>query len=639
MERIMKKKLIFLLILAISSSYFVLASQDYSYSNFLPKVIKEPGNVMIRTKTLKEDSDIYIYYRTTGVKKFQVRKMEVDEKGNVYFNLPTGNLYGKDVEYFILEGGQKKSITPIFTINNITEKESPEIYFQEVGSEQSAPPKKRDPLIKVGSSLSSRGRLHDTAEPPGEEFDANGNIRLYRNVYDEDFQFDFDTNFSYMNNVSEDESKLNLSNMKVRFKKGVHTMEVGDLSINSTEFSTSYLSRRGLFYEMNGKTLYLSSFFTNSQQKTGFDGFGFPPTDANIFGASAGINIKDKGKIRGLFMAGKDNVSSKTLYTSDDAYREGSLISIWGEVSLLKRRLQLNGEYSHCNFGKGEDQETLEKESDSAWRAGFNYNHGIVNAQADYKKVGGKFNSIANLFLENDWEGLAGNVGLNIKSLSINLRYTDRKTNLTKEFQPMLHTKNLSSDLGWMINNHFRLGAEFGLDNLDYDQSTGLQTGSTDMSTVRYSGSLGYIAGSNGLTLRVGKTESKTFTSNLDASLAGNLRLGNFFTCNPTFSYQSTENLTDDSSSKIYNLFLNSEITFVPELFSFTITGSWTKNDNTFLDTTMLSLGGNFNIYLAKLFKQKVQPVISFRGKYEKYETGDTSDDSVSIYLHADFSF
>ncbi len=636
----MKTKTI-LLIICLLGPFLFLESQSYSFSGYLPKVELKDNDLYIKINTLNREKEFFIHYRTGGLKHFQVRKMKVDKEGNTYYRLSTENLYGKDIQYFIVESGGRisDSISPVFTVSDFTDRESPEVYFLDAGSGGEGGGSKNPLFFKLGASLSAAAQIHDDSDYPGKKFDANGNIRVYRNIYNEKYQFDFDTNFSYTHNPSEEERKVNLSNMKVAFKKGVHTFEAGDLSISSTDFTTSYLTRRGLHYQLDGKTLYFSSFFTNSQERKGFDGFGVPPSGAYIFGATGGVNIGTVLKVRGMFMTGKDNMDSKTVYSAGDAYREGSLFSVWGEFNLFKRRLQLKGEYSRSNFGKAEEKDDVEKEDDTAWRADMDFNYGIVSAHVDYKKVGGKFNSIANLFLENDWEGLAGNITLMIKSFTLNTRYTDRKTNLSSEVQPMLHTRKAEADFSWLIAKHVQLGGEVSLDNLDYDKSTGLQLGSDDMDTIRYSATLGYIAGSNGITFKVGKTESKRFTSNIDASVAVNLRFGTFLTLNPTLSYQSTENFTDDSTSKIYNAYLNSEVTFIAELLSLSISGSWTKNDNTFTDSTALSLGGNLNLYLAKAFKQKIQPTFSLRAKYEDYKNGDTSNSNVALYLQADLSF
>jgi hypothetical protein len=582
--------MIFLIVLLWWSLF--LNAGAYTFSGYLPKVEKAGSDLVIKINTLKIEKDFYIYYRTEGLKTYQVRKMKIDKEGSVYYQLSTENLYGDTVEYFIVENNKSvsDSISPVFTITEVTDKESPEIYFLDASQESGGGTPKIGFPLKFGASLSTTTQIQDDAEFPGEKFDATGNIRLYRNISEEKYEFDFDTNVAYMHHPSETESKFNLSDMKVRFRAGEHTFAAGDLSINSTEFTTSFLNRRGLRYEMVGKTLYFSSFFTNAQEKTGFDGFGIPATDANIFSATAGVNIGSIFKVRGMFMTGKDNLDSKTVVSTEDVYREGNVYSLWGELNLLNNKLKLKGEYAHSSFGSGADSTAVEKESDTAWRAEADFSHGIVMAHVDYKKVGEKFSSIANLFLQNNREGLNSNIGLIIKSFSLNLRYQDQKTNITSEVQPMLHTKNLAADFNWLVANHVQLGAEFSLDNLDYDKSSGLMTGSEDMDTIRYAGTLGYVSGSNSITFKLGKTESKTFTSNIDGSVALNLRFGNFLSLNPTLSYQSTENFTDDSTSKIYNAYLNGELTFIPEYFSFSINSSWTRNDNTFSESTSLSL-------------------------------------------------
>lgn len=634
-----------LVFFAAGSGGYILAG-GYTISGYLPKVERTSGEVTIKIDTLhpRPEKEFYLYYRTDGLKKYQVRKMEMDKTGKVYYRLSIDNLYGKNVEYFIVEAGKdvSQSISPVFTVTEITQKESPEIYFQDSTGADGTSGSKSKMLLPVyfGLSAQTAAKIQDNNDPPGKSFDANGNIRVYRNIYKENYQLDFDTNFTYTHNPSDVEEKINLSDMKLQFKTGEHTVAAGDLNINSTDFTTSAFSRRGIHYMMEGKTLYVSSFFSNSQQKTGFDGFGIPPADANVFGAAAGFNLGDFLKVRGMYITGKDNLDSKTIVSSDDAYREGHVISGWGEISLFQSKLVLKGEYAHSNYGSAENKDSVEKNTGTAWRAEADFNYNFITAHVDYKKVENTFSSIANLFLQNDWEGLNGSVGFMIDTFSLNLRYIDKKNHIDSEIQPMLHTKNIGIDFSWLIANHFQIGGEYSLDNLDYDESTGRQTGSEDMNTKRYAASVGYIAGANGITFKLGKTESENFTSNLEGTVAVNLMFGNFLSLNPTFTYQSTENFTDNSESKIYNGFLNGEITFIPEWFSLTVNGSYTKNNNSATDdSTTISAEGHLNLYLAKIFNQKVQPTFSLRGKYEEYKLGDTKADNTTLYLHFDLSF
>ncbi|MCK5004292.1 MAG: hypothetical protein KAS21_04350, partial [Candidatus Aminicenantes bacterium] len=367
----MRIKLHYILILLLLLNFGV-QSKSFGFSNYLPIVEKGAKEITIKVSTLSYGDDFYIYYKTDGLNHYQVRKMKVNSKGEIYYKLPVENLYGKNLEYFIFEKDRRKEnpLSPVFTITNFTKKESPDIYFLNTGS-GSATPKKKNPFLKISPSYSSTTRIHDNSDYPGAAFSNNGNIRLYRNIYDNEYQFDFESNFTYLDQIGPDESHINLSSMIIRFKKGNHKFELGDVSINHTDFSTSYLSRRGLNYEMTGNKLYLNLFSTNSQQKTGFEGFGIPLPDANLFGAATGYKQGQKFQVKTVFITGTDKTDSKTMYSNDDPYREGNLISLWGELKLLKNSLTLNAEYAQSNFGKGENSSDISKEKDNAWKAGF----------------------------------------------------------------------------------------------------------------------------------------------------------------------------------------------------------------------------------------------------------------------------
>jgi hypothetical protein len=436
------------------------------------------------------------------------------------------------------------------------------------------------------------------------------------------------------------EKRINLSSMMIHIKKDDMQFEVGDVSVNETEFTTSYLNRRGLRFGFSGKTLYLNSFYTNSQQKTGFDGFGIPDSDAGIFGTVAGANFRDLFKIRGLFMTGKDNLdNSKTLSSNENPFRSGEMFSLWSEVNLLQSSLQLTGEISSSKYGSAQEAEELEKESDTAWKAGLRFNRGVLSFDANYEEIGDQFNSIANLFLQNDREGLSSNIGLNIKTLSWNISYVDKKNYMHSLLQDMLHEKRIGTTVNWGIGTHVRIGGELSRDNLDYDSSTGLQTSSSDMNTYNYSASLGYLAGSNGINLNVGKTKSVNYTSDLNVSLALNFRFGQFMTLNPTLSYQSNESLASDSKSTIYNFFLNSEITFIPQYFTLTLSASYMNNKSDLSRSTSWNAGANLNFFMAEIFKNKIRPSLSVKSMFQGAKYGDAKSDSAVFSLQADIAF
>jgi len=488
--------------------------------------------------------------------------------------------------------------------------------------------------------LSTSTKIADNSENPGQNYTANGNLRIFKNISKNDYQIDFDTNFAHMDPYNQEvENRINLSSMMLRVKKGEMQMEVGDVSVNETEFTTSYLNRRGLHFQMNGKNLYLNSFYTNSQQKTGFDGYGIPSSNSGIFGAVAGLNLKNIMKIRGMFMTGKDSLDSKTIFSNENPFREGEIFSLWGEMNVLKNRLQVSGEISSSNFGSAQEIEELQKESDTAWKAGIKFNQGILSFSTDYEEIGNHFNSIANLFLQNDREGLSSSLGLNIKTFSWNVSYLDKKNYMHNPLQDMLHQKRAGTSLNWGIGNHFRIGGEVSRDNLDYDSSTGLQTSSSDMNTYNYSASLGYMAGSNGININLGKTESVNYTSNLNASLSLNLRFGQFMSLNPTLSYQSNETFSDGSTSTIYNFYLSSEITFIPQYFTLTLSASYMNNEGAASESNNWTAGANLNFFAAKIFKDKIRPSLSIKSLFQGAKYGNIETNSAIFSLQADIAF
>ena len=340
-----------------------------------------------------------------------------------------------------------------------------------------------------------------------------------------------------------------------------------------------------------------------------------------------------------MFMTGRDNLDSKTLYSTEDPFREGELLSLWGEMNMLKSRLQISGEISSSRFRIRSGNGGITEGDDTAWKAGIKYNHGILSISTDYEEIGNNFNSIANLFLQNDREGLTSNIGLNIKTFSLNVSYLDKKNYMNNPLQDMLHQKRGGTSFNWGLGSHFRIGGEVSLDNLDYDSSTGLQTSSSDMNTYNYMASIGYMAGSNAINLNVGKTESVNFTSNLNASLALNLRFGQFMSINPTLSYQANENLADGSTSTIYNFYLNSEITFIPQYFTLTLSASYMNNESEYNKSSNWTAGANLNFFMAQIFNNKVRPSLSIKSQFQGTKYGSIESNSAIFSLQADIAF
>ncbi len=611
-----------------------------SFLTYLPKVERGSGSVTVSVRVPSPPRELLLYYRVEGIRGYQVRQMRPGEDGVLTCRLRTDTLAGKNLEYFLKENrAGKGAVSPTFTIVNAGPGGMPDIYFQETPEPQPEPETVRDPFIRVGGSFSAAGRLYQKEDDGADTFTASGNLRIYRNIVKEDGQIDFDSNFAYTNQASAETKHLDLTSMLFRLKRGSNQFEMGDLAINHSEYSTAYLNRRGMRYEMEGKKIYLSSFFTNSQQKSGFEGFGIPSTNAGLFGAVAGANLGPAFKLRGIFLTGHDNLESKTVVSSENPNRKGSVVSVWGDLSLFQSALQLGGEYASSNFGSAAADEQVTKLQDHAYRGSLSFNKGIISSSVNYRWIGQNFNSIANLFLQNDRQGLDSTITLSIKQFSLTAGYTDQKSYLHSLVQDAQKQKRFNTGLNWLIGSHLRVGGEFSKDSLDYDTSTGLPTSNTGMDTTNASGSLGYIAGSTNVTVTLTKTTSKNFSSNFSGQLSASFRFGQAVSLAPIVSYQENEDHSSHQTSKIYNANLNGEITFVPQWFALTFNGAYTRNRSDTYDSTAFSLNGNLNLYLSRLFNGKIQPALSAKSQYQSNEASGTKTTNFAFWMQFDISF
>jgi len=164
-------------------------SQAFQPANYLPLVEKQPNQIIIKLRAARARGVYFIHYRTDGMKNFQIRKMHADPSGSVSHRILTENLYGRSIEYFVVEekadGSRLESLT--HTISNFTRKDSPEIYFQSNDAPVSQGRKWKAP-INVNASLSTSTKLDENNDSGNyqQNYTANGNLRLYKNIVKND---------------------------------------------------------------------------------------------------------------------------------------------------------------------------------------------------------------------------------------------------------------------------------------------------------------------------------------------------------------------------------------------------------------------------------------------------------------------
>lgn len=608
----------------------------------VPQVSRSGQQVVVTMPAAADHDQWYIYYRTDRQGNFQVRKMKADRQGKATYQLATDMLYGRNVEYFIVKetaAGTGRSAT--YTIADANTNFVPEVYFQENPPLESPATTAADPLLSFSGSLSRTDRLYQQEEDASAAQSTTGNLRVFKNISNEKFQFDFDSGFSFFSPAPAEAKALNLSSLMVRFKKGAHQVAMGDLAISQSEYTAPALNRRGIHYEMSGREMYFSAFYTQSQEMSGFKGFGIPPADAGIIGAVAGVHIGSTLTLRGLVLSGRDDLNTgTTVVAGENPFRSGNIFSFWGDLNLFNNSLQLNGEYARSFFGTSTGPESaVAKEYDNAWRGGLNFNWQGVTASANYRHIGENFNSIANLFQQNDREGLEGNLGVTIRSLSIQVAYSDQKSYLYSLTQDGQHEKRALTSIGWQLDPAWRIGADLSLSNLAYRSKTALPLASPDMDTLSFNGNMVYTFPAGSFTLMLGRIKTGDAMSNFSGQLACSLIFGQAMNLATVFSYQRSNDLLAASSSDIYSFTINSELTFIPQWFTFTTSGSYMRNVGDGFASTAVTIDANLNFFMAKLFKDKIQPMLTARGEIQSSQSAGLKTTNLSFWLQAALSF
>lgn len=114
----------FSLIAGIFFASIPVSSQITQRPNYLPVIERQENQIIVKIRPFKIEGAYFINYRTEGMKNYQIRKMQADSTGIVYYSIPTENLFGKNIEYFVAEkrGNGSFSISLVHTIANFTQK-------------------------------------------------------------------------------------------------------------------------------------------------------------------------------------------------------------------------------------------------------------------------------------------------------------------------------------------------------------------------------------------------------------------------------------------------------------------------------------------------------------------------------------
>jgi hypothetical protein len=188
-------------------------------------------------------------------------------------------------------------------------------------------------------------------------------------------------------------------------------IEVGDTTINQSENTLNYLTRRG---GQAGLTLgrFSISGFSVLGQESAYDfdglGFGFNSND-HIFGASLETVFFDRQLVlKIIHTRGGEEEDSMGSWSEGGAIK-GDVTGLLLQSDFFDQRLITDFELDFSEFNA--DTSTADSETDLAYRLGFSGRHDIYEYQAGYRYTGPMYQVVGNTSTVRDWAGFDFSAG------------------------------------------------------------------------------------------------------------------------------------------------------------------------------------------------------------------------------------
>jgi len=464
--------------------------------------------------------------------------------------------------------------------------------------------------------------------------------------------YELRTRLVYTSQALEGRDPLDLAELGGQITLGRHQLEIGDLRFSEPEFTLSAMGRRGLHYQFMGERFSARAFAMNSQILQGFRGFGAPRSGLGLFGAGLGYKNAVWG-LNVLALSGKDDPSLGTgnAFAPYHRAREGSLLSLSGELRLLGQRLLLSAEGARSEVDR-DLSDALGKEGGWAWRTELSGSFGGWSLRSQYRKVDAHFDSIGQPFFSGDRRQFGVDTSLQLGGgLSVGAGYLDEACGSdpvvmdpTAAYQELLLSQNrqVQANLGLMLGRGLNLGL-----NLTRSWQNARQNNQVlpegDLERLGLNLSLNWMLGNtcslflNGgvdrLTAQaVPEREGKSLTLMAGAQVGS----GQGLMLSPSLTFSRQENPQTDQRTDILGASLTGRAPLLPKVLSLDLMGSFTRMKATGFSSTTLMVDGGFLLESGSLLPF-AQLGLSLRGACSLSESLGTNQTEYRIYLRAHY--
>jgi len=549
---------------------------------------KGPEPLGARATVPPETEWVVFFYRRQGDAEFESFALEAGADGAFAGRLETPLPPGTRLEYYAAMRGPSGRV--LFPAGAPKEYLSLDLggaaASAEAPSPAPAPPPKAPTHGPVYLDATLSDRVYRNGESPGEKsFLASGQLR-YALAQDEgDRHLKLNARLVYANQPAPNQPSWSLGEIQVSLAKGPHMLQAGDINAQESEFTLGGGGRRGLDYSYTGETR-AHLFALNTERQTGMRGLLWPVAGSEVYGGALGYAWwGDRLKARLVLLSGRDDpATAANVAVTTPLVREGSTGALLLDGRFLENRFSLGGEYARSSYTPSADSQA--KDSDQAWRVSALWNQGPFSAHAGYRDVGREFGTVGVAFFVGDRRVFDSSVGLNYAGWGISATALDERTNPTG--QP-------GSSEAWSQTQGFDLRVSL-LPNLSW--RTGLrharqEVGFASTPIIPFSNSE-RMGLSSGLDWILQPRSSLTFNAQFDRlratgatdstgssttlSLGGCLVPAEWAKLSPSLSWSRTVSDPGALTTKVANLFLNAEFTFVPKVLALLLNGGESRS-------------------------------------------------------------
>ncbi len=593
---------------------------------------------------------VNLYFRVSGRDLFQARPMSSINSGAFSFELDSSILAGDSFEYYLeAEGQDGKTVLPA---------DGPALVRADLASDlPEIPgdlPTPRSEESRLRFSPHGSASLLKQVHPEGENPDlrepglaANLQIGLHLPRV-ENWDFKIDGNLVLNNNPPEEEPTLNLAGLALSLSYARHLLRMGDLNLNTSDYTVFGLGRRGIEYRFESPDFQFHAFSMNTQQQRGFRGFGLPAAGLNLVGALAGCSLLNQSlDFRAILVSGRDDPSRAVNLVTPFPVpgRRGTVAALVHEGRLFGGRLTLKAELARSVYDPDLNDKN-DAQPDSAWNIAAGLNLGPAAAGFSWRRVGPDFNSIGLAYLANDRSILEGNLMISLGKINLqgllnrqgdNVRADPLMSTTTMENGQINLVLSLSNQasltVGWRGNRQ-----ETCID----EQPAALQ----DTAGREFSASLNLsLSGTASLSLSLTHSALASVVApdqdrdGWTLSLGGFLRVGEWLNLAPNLGLSNSRAILADELDTSLNFFLSAELFFVPRVFSLALATSYNRMAMSVISVTnAYDLSGALNFHLGHLVNLG-SLVFSVRAQYRNYSVSGMSSSETRVSAQLDLAF